>query len=316
MKSTRIVNSIAIFLSMLICSSLWAKDKKENETQLLIETHKKIVKGFPVILKIKTAYLQRVPKMSLFDKLAYVSILFVSEKDGTKYTISSPRRGYDTVFTGPDGEATGHIPHQLYEIYIKPNEKRTKLLEITSLLSHGQGMIFDDIPPGKYIVSVKFSSTGKTSNEINVEIIEPSKAEKKYLKNILKSHIPSRKKDKVIWSQLLLYHLSVPEKGLSKLSIDAQNQLRFHLLLSKVLRLEKLNSKIEHVGELRESIRGIINSSKVQDFLRIEKECLKLQVFGSSDKKKAFTKRYPGLAWRLDKSQQEERGFFIFPLKK
>ncbi|VAX42121.1 hypothetical protein MNBD_PLANCTO02-2828 [hydrothermal vent metagenome] len=174
-------------------------------------------------------------------------------------------------------------------------------------------MTFNDIPPGKYTVSMKFSSTGKTSNEINVEIIEPSKAEKKYLKSIRKNRVPSRKKNKVIWSQLLLNGSSTLEKGLSKLSIDAQNQLRFHLLLSKVLRLKKLNSEIEHVGKLRESIRKIIDSSKVQGFLRIEKECLKLQVFGSSDKKKAFTKRHPGLAWRLNKSQQKERGFLSFP---
>ena len=276
---------------ILMHEQIRAKNEKGSDVKIFIETSKKIVNGFPVILRITAYGKQRVPNLSIFDETALINVIFTSKKNGFKYTISSTR-GQELLMTTAKGIRNDSIARQMFETFLSQQEKRTMLLDLASLRAEvGKSIILEDIPQGQYSVSVEFPSSRKTSNAIDIEILPPSKKELEYLQNVQKVGILKRGKG-VNWSKLLRDCLPIPENNISELSIAAQDQLRFHLLLSKVLRSKVSIEKAKSI--------------QVQEYLTPEKKCLLLVLEKSSDKKqnlvvneKVFEKKYPGLKWRL-----------------
>lgn len=181
------------------------------------------------------------------------------------------------------------------------------LLDLASLRPElGKGTILDDIPPGEYKVSILFPFSKETSNTIEIELIQPTEDELKFLGKVQKLGVVTIRSF-VNWNKASRDRLVIPDDYILPLSVEAKNQLGFHLLLSKVLRAE---------NSLTEKERGI----QVQDYLSLEKECLLLECddfFGNSqgvaEKKKLFLEEHPELKWRLDRRASD---FLRFSKKK
>jgi hypothetical protein len=240
----------------------------------------------------------------LFDETGLINAVFVSKADGKVYTIRSGQ-GTEILLTRPDGSQSDPdlAAKAKFQTVLAPKEVRAMLLDLGSLRPITKGIILDNIPPGSYRLSVEFPSSGVVSNAVDVDILKPSEAERVYLKGI-QSLGPVNRGDGVNWSKVLRDRMAVPENA-SQIRAEAQDQLRFHTLLSKIVR-----------SEIRSSAQT--KTTKVPDYLKEEKDCLLLELDENSGKKpsteekKAFKDKNPGFEWRFRDSQKERADFLLY----
>lgn len=305
LKKMRIIVLFCFCLFML--EEARASNVKGDGAKLVIETDRKVIKGFPLIIRVTAHGPQQVPRLSIFDEIAYVNVIFVSKEYDVSYIISSTR-SQEIIVMAPDGRRNQTASQRMFEVSLKVGERRTMLLDVSSLRPElGKGKIFDGIQPGQYELLVEFPSSGIKSNAIDVEVISPSNKEKEYLHKVQSSGFLKRGEG-VNWSKLLRDRLPMPENKIRKIGVDAQNQLRFHELLSRALRSEIRTSKDAQLLE-------------VQEYLRPERDLLLMELGSSGvnqveSKNEAFDKQNAGIKWRLQNILEGRADFLRYRVKK
>ncbi len=271
------------------------EEGKDGESKIFISGDRKAVKGFPVIVKIRARGPLLAPKITLFDETAEIRVTIASKTDKRRYFIKSTK-GMDMTMMTRNGERidTGR---RMFQIFVPDKEERTMLSDISSLRSElGNSTIFMDIYPGEYSVSVEFPSAGEKSNSIEVEIREPLKEDKEFLKKILSVGMIRMGDYGVNWSRFLKNAMRIPASELNGISKTAQRQIKFHLLLSDVLSSESM---------LRDIPTETLEMISVPDYLEPEKKSLLLEIdilSGKSATKKIKSElrdQNPDLLWRL-----------------
>ena len=301
-----------IVIVLFFCSCAGTQDSDglggangAGERMLLLQAESRVVKGFPVILRITARGPQRVPKLTLFSGTGEVRVRLVSTGTGTEYVISSTG-GMDTTVKDEDGERRDDIARNMRLASVGTNEERTMLLDLFSLRPEiGRGTILDQVPPGKYKVSVRFPSSGQESNSVDLEMVAPTDKEKEFLAQVVKLGRTVRCGSGVHWCRIFEQRVRIPKDSMDELTETAKRQLAFHVLLSDALlsdakteALPTAQMKDAAVPEYLEpekrfllfELNTVSGRSKDTDFARLEKDC-------------------PGLRWRLDALRSNGRVF-------
>jgi len=262
------------------------------------------VKGFPIILKVTARGPQVVPKLSLFDEHADVVVtLKLGNEGGREYRIESSK-GEGTVLTTREGEQVD--AGRLYRVALGGDEERSMLLDLASLRPEiGKGITIEDVPPGRYMLSVKFGFSGHESRPVPLLLKEPSDEEVALADRMLSNRDTGIRRT---WCGLLRAAWPVRSVTTSTASGEAIAQLSFHQLLGRVLSSDTL-----------EKVRDQdIESAAVPDWLAPEKDALVLSIAIAAEPKEQadnaaaeLVRQHPDLKWRFDELQKDKAGEFL-----
>lgn len=312
MKDGVIVKKIYLFVLLyLACWSVTVRASTTNELvrgSVCIRTQEKITKGFPCILKVSATGPLEVPKLSLFEEVADITVRLMSITNGSEYIISSSC-GMDMVAYGPLGERRDDIARKMCYISVDETMTNSMLFDIYSLRPElGSGIILDAVPAGKYTMSIECSSDSIRSNSVIVELLEPTEEERHILDDIRERGTLLSRGMGVNWSKALRENtdLSIDTKKLRK---DTLFQLQFHLFLSSIV-TDKMTLPL---GDKEIPVPEYLKSEK--EFLFLELESLRDGNEGSSlsiEKSRKFRLSYPDVGWRLE---SPSNGFLIYKSK-
>jgi len=262
------------------------------------------VKGFPLVMKVTATGRQVVPRMSLFDEHAGVVVrLKLNDEDGREYLIQSSK-GEGMVYTNREGEQID--AGRLYRVSLGAGDERSMLLDLASLRPEiGNGITIDDVPPGKYMLSVKFGFSGLESKPVPLVLKNPTRGEKALADMML---FDEHTKIRRTWCGLLRAAWPVRSVTTSTASGEAIAQLSFHQLLGRVLSSDTL-----------EKVRDQdIESAAVPDWLAPEKDALVLSIAIAAEPKEQadnaaaeLVRQHPDLKWRFDELQKDKAGEFL-----
>ena len=303
--SVRLLLASMLLNICLLCQlEVVAATESVNEPNMFIIAGPNVVKGFPVIVKVKARGPQVVPELDFYGEEADINVALVSTTTKDRYTIRSYQISDDDW--GMPGEGlVGDGAHQ-FQVGLQENEERTMLFDLSCLRPGIRaGTVLDDVPPGNYELSVGFPSSGINSNSIHVEILAPSGYEKQFLERTSKLVTNDYLKNGsgVYWGRFLRVGLEISIDDWNRLGKVAQRQCQFHALLSKVLAPEAAVKDIK-IEPLR--------SMPVPEYLKPEKEFLFIEmekVSGKDVAEKASTllQKNRGLTWRLEKVSSRGR---------
>jgi hypothetical protein len=289
---------ISLSLVCLASLSLGGEEKPSPDSpSVFIIAEPNVVKGFPVIVKVRARGPQAVPALDFYGEVANINVVLVSTATKDKYTIRSYQIADDDWGTPEEGFVSDGS-HQ-FKVELQENEERTTLFDLATLRPGIRaGTILYDVPPGKYDLSIQFRLSGVKSNSIPVEILSPSDDEEQFLERIgkLVANDFLKNGSGVSWSRFLRVGQEISTDDWNKLSELAQRQCQFHALLSKVLAPES------PVKDIRiEPLR----SMPVPEYLEPEKEFLFIEMEKApgkdiAEKASALLQKAPGLRWRLD----------------
>jgi hypothetical protein len=289
---------ISLSVVSLAPSSLFGEEIPfPNSPSIFIIAEPNVVKGFPVIVKVRARGRQLVPKLDYFGEVADINVALVSTTTEDKYTITSYLIADDDW--GLPGEGLVSDGREQYLIDLQENEERTMLFDLATLRPGTRaGTVLYDVPPGKYDLSIEFRLSGVNSNSIPLEILGPSDDERQFLERTgkLVANDYLKNGSGVSWARFLRVGLEISTDDWNKLSEVAQRQCQFHALLSKVLAPES------EVKDIRiEPLRSI----SVPEYLEPEKEFLFLEMQMASGKDvtehaNTLLQRNPGLRWRVE----------------
>ena len=260
------------------------------DPNIIIEGPARVVKGFPVVLKVKAKGPMPVPRLSLFNIGPQIMFVFTCKATSHAYWFDIEGLGHKD-YTRADGS---HVSaSQVLSDSVKAGEKRTMLMELNSLYSpFGSDPSFSDVPPGRYSVYVIFKGLWKGSNRIPMEIVAPTRIEQRFLDDVFSYH----RKDVIVnWTRFVRKGERIPKTYLKGIGKGAKSQMGFHLLLSEVLSSE---SPLKDIS--LEPLRRI----NVPEYLKPERECLFLEIDAAAGrnvaaKAKSLERRHRGLEWRL-----------------
>jgi hypothetical protein len=338
----RNIKNLIIYTFVMIISSSQLMAQQEPNNAITLEALPKVVKGFPFIFKITVQGPAKVPLIDLKYDRNPVTIYFKSKSDGKEYIIRSlrPISEVDVIGISPE-----QMMNRMYPpIDIPKRQKCTEIFDAWSLFAASVRNNIDtclsDIPPGKYIISVGLESadplainpeqvteeqkinfekfTGSTldlssyirktlkSNNIDLEILEPTEKEKQFTEEIRKTggrfSIPSR--IGVNWTTILTRNIKIL-KDLSSLTRISREQISFHKLISDV-----------NIADEKSIAKSIDEVQKVSlpDFFEPERQLLLLELKGNSAKERDnFLKKYPELKWRVEQLDSGKSTFGIRP---
>jgi hypothetical protein len=289
---------ICLSLVCLVSSALCGEEKASpNSPSTFIIAEPNVVKGFPVVVKVRARGPQVVPELGIFDEEAQISVVLASKTGGEKYTIASTK-GRSMDLRPKEGGGFVSDGTHLFRVFLPANVERTMIFDLCSLgpEGHRKGMYLHKVPPGEYEVSIRFPD-GVTSNTIPMQLLAPSDVERQFLE---KTAGPARHRSKfgplVSWSSFLRAGREITEDDLGKLGEVARSQLQFHVLLSRVIAPES------PVKDIRiEPLKSIA----VPKYLEPEKEFLFLEMEKASGRRvaeevNALLQKDPGLRWRVD----------------
>ncbi len=274
-----------------------AATKNSSEPNIVIIAEPNVVKGFPMIVKVKARGPQAVPKLSIFSENAQIMVFLASKTEDEKYTISLTMG--KTIDMAIPREGMVSDGTRLFRVWLPANVKRTMIFDLYSLSpeAYHKSTVLNDIPPGKYEIKVRFPQSGITSNSIPMHILAPSDEEKKFLQKMagLSGH-NFKLGTGVNWCSFLRSGLEFPVDDLNKSSEVAQRQLQFHILLSSVIAPESPAKNI-NIEPLK--------SIAVPEYLEPEKKFLFIEMEKVSgkdvaEKADALLQKNPGLKWRLE----------------
>jgi len=294
-------------LVVLLNCFVYADESETVKPALSLETLPRMVKGFPMVLKLTATGKQTVAQMSIFNDKAQIEVVFKTKPPvkESKYVIRSSQEE-EVIEASREGDRRD--PSYRFRMYVDEGKEVTFLLDLSSLrpVNLNKNIIVDDVPPGKYSIVVSFPFSGMTSNSFDVELIEPSLNEKLFLDKVYKNKTKIWQK----WNRILWENDDVSGLDQSLLGEVAKLQLAFHILLSKVLSYKEPLDK-----DLVESIER----SDVPNNLQPEKTFLAWEVaksidisFLSPEKEKAFFDENPGLKWRADEVNSGNKSFLRY----
>lgn len=268
-----------------------------KDPNIFIVAEPNVVKGFPVLVKVKARGPQPVPILDYYRDVANINVFLVSRNTEDKYTIRSYEIA-DDDWAMPGGGFVSDGRHE-FEVELQENEERTILFDLATLRPGIRaGTILYDVPPGKYDLSIQFRLSGVNSNSIPVEILGPSHDEEQFLERTgkLVANDFLKNGSGVSWGRFLQVGLEISADDWNKLSKVAQMQCQFHALLSKVLASESPVKDIKI-----EPLRSI----PVPEYLEPEKEFLFIEMEKASgkdvaEKASALLQKNRGLRWRLE----------------
>lgn len=294
---------VGLLLGLCLFMVTGVTPASEKKSEILLESPDTLVKGFPAILRVTATGPCVIPKMSLLNELGRVSVKLTSEKGGKVFVISS-NRGRELTVTTPQGIRRDSIAQKMFLTTLSEGEKRTMLIDLWSLRPEvGEGTLLNDVPVGKYSLTISFPSSGKRSNAVAVQVLNPTEDEKKFLDGIRDEGVLSRGVG-VNWSKFLRDQLIFPKHNFPTLREEVRKQLQFHILLSRVLTMQPLS-------------RQKVKTLEVPKYLSAEKECLLIEIDTITEgkraerKRKTFLDKHPGLKWRLGKTNEAEIGDFL-----
>ena len=292
---------------ILSACSVCASEAGPKEGRLSLATMPRMVKGFPMLLKLTATGKQTIAKMSLFDEIAEVVVVLRTKPPAkeTEYRIRSSR-GMETILTTRAGERVDAANR--HRMQLGKDQKVAMLLDISSLRPElGKGLTADGVPLGAYSLRVSFPFSDMTSNAVDVELVAPSTDERKYLRELAKRNRVRRS-----WSRMLREAEDLSNLNEASLGGTAKLQLSFHVLLSRVLSCK---------GPLNEDVTRALGSRQVPQYLQPEKDFVLWEVAMSSkavavprEKEKAFFDANPELEWRLATVRAGSGSFLLYRL--
>ena len=275
-----------------------------DDPSINVVTYDAAVKGFPVILKVTATGPQIVPRMSLFDEHAGVVVrLKLTDEDGREYLILSSK-GEGMVYTNREGEQID--AGRLYRVPLGAGDERSMLLDLASVQPEiGKGTTMEDVPPGRYLVTITFSGSGIESKSVPLVLKEPSRKEKALAEQML---IDKDTGIRRTWCGLLRGAWPITNIATTPVSAEAAAQLSFHQVLGHVLASDKLEKALVQD----------VQSASVPQWLVPERDALAIMVAiadesgASTEKAQAeLMQRHPDLKWRFDDFHGDSVGEFL-----
>jgi len=275
-----------------------------DNPSIQVVTSDAAVKGFPIVLKVTAIGRQIAPKMSLFDEHAAVGVrLKPKDEDGREYLIVSSK-GEGMVYTNREGEQID--AGRLYRVPLGAGDKRSMLLDLASVRPEiGKGITMEDVPPGNYLLTIKFGDSGLESNSVPLVLKEPSQKEKAIAERIALDKDTGIRRT---WCRLLRTAWPITNVPATAVSTEAASQLSFHQMLGKVLSSDKLEKVL--VQDIR--------SASVPHWLTPERDALAIMVelatgSGASAGKAEgeLLEQHPELRWRFDDFHKDGVGEFL-----
>jgi hypothetical protein len=319
---------ITLYLLSITITSGVSFAQWDTNKFIRIEALPKVVKGFPVIIKVIIKGPQIIHGFSIYDNDIPIKVYLISKSDGREYVIKSQRSN-----------------HGFFENYILPpleipdGKQYTMMFDLWSLSPYlWTDTSLYDIPPAKYKLFLELQLPGsfaanhdnvtkedllkingisniietllhpsKTlkSNIIDIELIEPTKKENDFLRKVIKScskyYLSS--KEKTDWSEFLQKNINITDEDMQTLSKVSEDQISLHKLISDV-----------NIADEKSRSKSIIdvNNAKLPRFFEPERQLLLLALKGESpEERKYFLIKYPELLLHIDRFDSNEIHFLV-----
>ena len=173
-----------------------------------------------------------------------------------------------------------------YTIAIQPDIKPPSVIDLKDLFPEKEYMV-EDVLIGKLDFS-KFYT--KKSNAVDLELIEPTRQERRYLQNIQMLGKVTYGDD-VSWVEVLRKRIVIPQEGNSYLTQVSREQVSFHQLLSNV-DVTDAQSKAMSIPD--------VNSASLPEYFEPERQLILFELRGKPDDERDWLlKNYPGYRWNI-----------------
>jgi len=264
-------------------------------------------KGFPYILKITIYGPGSIPYVTLLDDTLPFRVTFSAVGSGRTYSLSSSKEA-DTVIITPEGDRLKD-GQDMWQMHVERGKQQSILIDLASIRPEiGRGMLFDDLAPGEYDVTVSLSGDNAPSNTLRVNVTAPDVAEQQFLAEVLQQG-PFCLGKGVNWSKALRNRIRLQNDKWDRLNSTTKEQIAFHRLLAELNVPDKI---------LGPDDEGKVKTTPLPKFLEPEREYLlhevAITVSGKRDEAEAarLMEQYPDLEWRLQDLQTGMKGFIRF----
>jgi|WetSurMetagenome_2_1015567.scaffolds.fasta_scaffold81712_1 hypothetical protein len=327
-----IISSIVI----AVTSGLSLAQQDQNNA-IILETLPKATKGFPVVLKVTIQGPQIVYNFSIYEYDIPITIYLTSKSDGKEYIIKSYSRR-EARGSSPGGVTIDLTDKVWPPLQIPTGQKYSTIFDIWSL--HPKlwtDTCLSDVPSGKYSLSIELESEDVNaireqmaalrargvgfgaviekpkikSNSIDLELIEPTEQEKKFIQKIqdLEKNLGEvNSKIKVSWVTVLRSSgIGISDNDISTLTQVSKDQISFHKLLADVnVSDEKARNK---------SIKDV-NNAKLPKFFEPEQQLLLFELKDNpAGERENIIKKYPDLKGNMEKLKPGDKVLLRFHLQ-
>ena len=295
---SRNIKYFTIFLLIIPITTGLSTAQQEPNNLIIIEALPKATKGFPVVMKVTIKGPQTTPFLSIFYDDLPVTVYLISQSDGKEYVIQSHRRR-EAVGGYPGGGLMDLTDKIDPPFKVPEKQKYTMMFDLWSVSPGLTTETFlSDVPPGKYNVFMEFNFSSRysprytpdnidisqdylsnmiavqkpvKSNTIELELIEPTEQEKKFIQKIRENRMVGSKAG-VNWTQIFLRRIVISDVEMLTLTQISKEQISFHQLLSKV-----------DITEEQSRSRSIkdVNNASLPKFFEPEQKLLLVELKGN-----------------------------------